>query len=229
VLYELAQLFTGIAGKGTDRRAHRRKTAVFPVRWMKDQQTFVEGVGQEISPVGALFVLRDKPAKPDFTIVLKVGERTMTVRVTALRHDKVLQGGLTWHRFATKFTGIAADDWDAVVRFCTDLPDPENRAAGELAAKRGKDDDAFRLLPLSVQNQIVEALVKRNQLAQPAPGVAPLLRMTYLGTVKRRGLKMYRCHVHSRIDVSGEFRQYDTNFFIDDFGRVYVQNAGRRR
>jgi hypothetical protein len=228
VLYELAQLFTGMTGKGSDRRAHKRKTVPFAVRWLKDERTVVEGVGQEISPTGALVVLREKPARPDFTLAMKLGERTVTARVTTVRHDKVEQGGLTWHRFATKFAGIAADDWDAVVRFCGDEVEPENKAHGQIKEIRGRDDDAFRLLPLSIQRQIVEALVKQNQLAEPAPGQAPLLKMTYGGRVKRKGREMHRCHVHSRIEVLGEIRQYDTPFYIDDFGKVYWQTSSRR-
>lgn len=221
MLYELAQLFGG----KPERRAHQRKTATYPIRWMKDENTMVEGFGQEVSATGALFVLKDKPPTPEFTVTLKLGERTMTVRVQTVRHDQVTQNGTTWHRFATKFAGIAADDWDAVVRFCNDMPEPTNAAADEIKQTKHKEDDAFRLLPLAVQQQIVSMLVQSRRLTQPAPGQAPLLRMTYSGVIRRADQEIHRCHVHSRIDVEGEIRQYDTTFLINSNGKVEIQTS----
>jgi hypothetical protein len=224
VLYELAKIFGG-SGKGPERRGHERKTVNYPVRWNKDENTVVEGVGQEISATGALIVLKDNPNSPQFTITMKLGERLMTVRVEVVRHDQVQQGGTVWHRFATKFAGISADDWDAVVRFCSGAAEPVNKSADELKAVQSKQDDAFRLLPLAIQKQIVDSLVQMNHMAMPGPGQAPLLRMTYSGVVKRGAQEIHRCHVHSRIDIEGEIRQYDTTFLIDGTGKVEVQGA----
>jgi hypothetical protein len=222
VLYELAQLFSG---KPAERRAHQRKTATYPIRWVKDENSVVDGFGQEVSATGALFVLKEKPPAPEFTVTMKLGERTMTVRVQTVRHDQVTQQGQTWHRFATKFAGIAADDWDAVVRFCNDIPEPTNQAHDDLKQVKEKADDAFRLLPLAVQQQIVGTLVQNHRLAPPAPGTAPLLRMTYSGVIRKGDQQIHRCHVHSRIDVEGEIRQYDTTFLIDGAGKVQVQTS----
>jgi hypothetical protein len=223
VLYELAKIFGG--SKGPERRGHERKTLTYPVRWSKDENTVVDGVGQEISATGAVVVLKDKPPTPEFTVQMKIGERMMTVRLQVVRHDQVQQGGTTWHRFATKFAGISADDWDAVVRFCSGAADPVNKGADELKAVQNKSDDAFRLLPLAIQKQIVDTLVQVNHMAMPGPGQAPLLRMTYSGVIKRGTQEVHRCHVHSRIDVDGEIRQFDTTFLIDGTGKVQIQGA----
>jgi hypothetical protein len=223
VLYELAKIFGG--SKGPERRGHNRKTVTYPVRWNKDENTVVDGVGQEISATGALLVLKDKPPGNEFTAQMKIGDRMMTIRLQIVRHDQVQNGGTTWHRFATKFAGISADDWDAIVRFCNDAPEPVNRGADELKAVQSKNDDAFRLLPLAIQQQIVNSLVQMNHMARPGPDQAPLLRMTYSGVVKRGAQEIHRCHVHSRIDVEGEIRQYDTTFLIDGAGKVEVQGA----
>lgn len=223
MLYELAKIFGG--SKGPERRGHERKTLTYPVRWNKDENTVVDGVGQEISATGALIVLKDKPPTPEFTVQMKIGERMMTIRLQVVRHDQVQNAGTTWHRFATKFAGISADDWDAIVRFCSGAPDPVNKGADELKAVQNKSDDAFRLLPLAIQKQIVDTLVQSNHMSMPGPGQAPLLRMTYSGVIKRGAQEIHRCHVHSRIDVEGEIRQYDTTFLIDGTGKVQVQGA----
>ena len=222
MLYELAKLFSG---KGADRRAHSRKALSYPIRWMKDENTPIDGAGQEISPTGALFILRDKPPTPEFSVTMKVGERMMTVRVMTLRHDAFAQNGQTWHRFATKFAGIAADDWDAIVRFVNDMPEPTNKVSDDLKSAVRKEDDAFRLLPLAVQNQIVDTLVNANHLGRPGPGQAPLLKMSYSGVIKRGEQEIHRCHVHSRVTIDGEIRQFDTTFLIDSSGKVQVQSA----
>lgn len=223
MLYELAKIFGG--SKGPERRGHERKTLTFPVRWSKDENTVVDGVGQEISATGAIVVLKDKPPTPEFTVQMKIGERMMTVRLQVIRHDQVQSAGTTWHRFATKFAGISADDWDAVVRFCSGAADPVNKSADELKAVQNKSDDAFRLLPLAIQKQIVDTLVQVNHMSMPGPGQAPLLRMTYSGVIKRGTQEVHRCHVHSRIDVDGEIRQFDTTFLIDATGKVQIQGA----
>lgn len=224
MLYELAKMFSG---KEAERRAHPRKATNYPVRWVKDAENnvHVDGVGIEISPTGALFVLKEKPPGQEFTVLIKLGERQVTARVVVTRHDAVNQGGATWHRFATKFGGIAADDWDAIVRYVSDAADPENKAADELRAVVQKEDDAFRLLPLAVQRQIVDTLVQSNRLFSPPEGQAPLLRMTYSGHTKRDGQEIHTCHVHSRVTIDGEIRQYDTTFLVDSSGKVQVKSS----
>lgn len=134
---------------------------------------------------------------------------------------------MTWHRFATKFAGIAADDWDAIVRFVHDEPEPDEKGADEIRSAMQKEDNAFRLLPLAVQRQIVEILVGSNKLARPGEDQAPLVKMQYGGRTRHNGVEVHRCSVHSRIDVDGEIRQFDTTFLIEsDTGKVTVQ-AGR--
>ena len=226
MLYELAKMFSG---KEAERRGHPRKAEKYPVRWVKDLENnvFVDGVGIEISPTGALFVLKEKPPGQEFTVVIQLGERQVRARVTVNRHDAVNQGGATWHRFATKFGGIAADDWDAIVRYVNNAAEPpESKAAEELKAVVQKADDAFRLLPLAVQKQIVDTLVETNRLFPPPEGQAPLLRMTYSGHSKKSdGQEVHTCHVHSRITVDGEIRQYETTFLVDSSGKVQVKSS----
>lgn len=223
---ELAKLFSG--RDATDRRAHARKAVQYPARWVKDaaSESYADGVGLEISPTGALFALKEKPPTDEFSLQFKLRERLITARVTVLRHDQSVQGGTTWHRFATKFAGIAADDWDAVVRFIEDEPEPDDKGIDEIKAAMRKEDDAFRLLPLAVQRQIVDLLVQNNKLARPADGQAPLLKMQYSGHARHSGVEVHRCNVHSRITIDGEMRQYDTTFLIEAAtGKVSVQSS----
>jgi len=49
--------------------------------------------------------------------------------------------------------------------------------------------------------------------------------MTYSGVIKRGDQEIHRCHVHSRIDIEGEIRQYDTTFLINSSGKVEIQTS----
>jgi hypothetical protein len=222
VLSEIAKLFTGKSG---DRRAHPRKVVKYAVWWPKPDAQPVQGVGLEVSPTGALFVLREKPPDGDFNIIMQLGERRLGVRVSPLRHDDVPQGATTWYRFATKYSGISADDWDFIVRFVHDQPEPDTKGSAEIKAAMAQTDDSFRLLPLAIQQRIVEILVTTNKLTPPPEGAAPLLKMDYAGVIRKGEKQVHRFHVHSRVNTSDEVQAFDTTFLIDQDGHVSIQSS----
>ena len=68
------------------------------------------------------------------------------------------------------------------------------RATTELAAM-DKSDDAYRMLPMRVQQYVLDALIRLGRLDMPQPNQQPLLRMSHMGTDKGK----QRLAVHSRI------------------------------
>jgi len=81
--------------------------------------------------------------------------------------------------------------------------------------------DAYRLLPLAIQQKIVEKLVEQKKLEAPKPGVQPLLKLFYGGVSKKPdGATLHRFNVHSRIKVNDEVMAYDTRFLIDEAGNI---------
>ncbi|MFN2461161.1 MAG: hypothetical protein ABR591_10800, partial [Candidatus Velthaea sp.] len=132
------------------------------------------------------------------------------------RTETAAREGVTWTLLACTFEGIAADDYDAIVRFIRDMPEPENKAQSEMAAAAMSGDDAYRLLPMSVQKHVVETLVKHGRLAAGADARNPLLRMKYLGSKNGR----HRFAVHSRVTSGDEIHQFDSAFTVDDAGIV---------
>ncbi|MBV8355170.1 MAG: hypothetical protein JO101_07615, partial [Candidatus Eremiobacteraeota bacterium] len=159
----------------------------------------------------------------EFTIGIKLGERRFDIRFAPTRHDEINQGGSVWYRYAGKFSGISADDWDAIVRFVNNQPEPTNKGADEIAAAMAKPDDAFRLLPHAIQEKIVDTLVQLNRMAKPPAGQAPLLRMRFVGSARKGNVEQHHCAVHSRITIDDEIRQFDTQFTIDSTGTVTAQ------
>lgn len=118
------------------------------------------------------------------------------------------------------FEGIAADDWDAVVRYCKNFDEPGHKAADELSALSDADDDAYRLLPLRIQQRVVAELVAAGRLGENSRPENPLLRMSSAGTT---ALGAQRLLVHSRRHVEGEVLQYDSVLIIDDAGTVRLE------
>jgi hypothetical protein len=131
-----------------------------------------------------------------------------------------LQGKPVW-RYGVQYTGIAADNWDALVRFCTnEAVNVENKAQKELELVRLQADDVARLIPQRLQQRLLAMLVDARRLAPLEPEKIPLVQFFYGGVVKRAGKQMHRLSIHSRVldETSGETHSYDTRFLFDDSG-----------
>lgn len=209
------------AGKG-DRRAAERKRKRFPIGWLKDG-ALVSGLGLEISEKGVLFASREPPSDAHVDVAVDLGGRRVRARLKIARQGTMSRDGHDWVIIAGVFEAIAADDWDAVVRFCKDLAEPRNKAAEELSALGGdEDDDAYRLLPLRLQQRIVAELVAAGRLAPGSDAKNPLLRMSYSGRT-RNGLAHRLAVTSRRVADDGEVLQFDTHLTVDDAGNVTLE------
>ena len=128
---------------------------------------------------------------------------------------------MQWTVLGCTFSGIAADDYDSLVRFCKDMHEVGNKAAAELAAM-DKSDDAYRMLPMRVQQHVLDALIRLGRLDMPQPNQQPLLRMSSLGTDKGK----QRLAVHSRIagGHGADPQTFDSVIVIDESGAVKVES-----
>jgi hypothetical protein len=129
------------------------------------------------------------------------------------------QGKPAW-RYGLSFTGISADDWDAVVRFANnDHVAVENKAQKELELVRMQADDVARLIPKKLQDQMLAWLVSHGRLAA-LDEKTPLVHYSYGGVVKRSNKAFHRLSIHSRMreEATGEVRAWDTRFLFDDQG-----------
>jgi hypothetical protein len=152
---------------------------------------------------------------------IKVDTRTITIRAKRVwQQPGTNQGKPAW-RYGMAFTGISADDWDAVIRFCSNgAVSVENKAQKELELVRMKADDVARLIPKRLQDYMLHMLVQRGRLS-PLDEKTPLVQYSYGGVIKRGGQAMHRLSIHSRVrdTVTGEVKAYDTRFFFDDTGQ----------
>jgi hypothetical protein len=212
-------------GRAFDRRQYKRKSGAFGVWYQPDpanEHIRIQGVGVEISPNGLMFMIPESIDAPQFALIARVRERNIPLRVKRVRNDRIDHQGATWHRYMCEFAGIAADDWDAIVRYVNDVPE-EDRRKMQNQEPVEKVDDAYRLLPFSLQQRIVQMLVSQNKLESPKQGQTPLLKLFYGGLVKRPGQKTaHRFNVHSRMKRNDEMLAFDTRFLIAEDGEITV-------
>lgn len=202
-----------------EQRSYPRKVGEFALSWSTGK-AHGKGVGAEIAPNGLVFLSPDVIPGSEFNVGFRIRSRLITVRVQLQRADRHAPAKVAGaaNRYACSFVGIAADDWDALQRYVNDLPEPgPNKAAAELAELAKQADDAYRSLPLAVQQRLVRFLVDANRLEQPAENQAPAIRLSILGRAKTaEGGSVLRLNIHSRKRIDGESYAFDTQFVINE-------------
>jgi hypothetical protein len=207
-------MIDGLLGlfKHEDWRGQPRKNEPFPVAWLVADHVQKPGKGLEISAKDVVFTLQEKPPGKSINILLHIRNRFIAVRVDIRQENVVNEGGQTAYMFGCSYSGLKADDWDAIVRYVNNQPEPENKAADELKEIQNKVDDAYRIIPIAVQNKLFQILIDKNRLEPPPEGQAPPVRMNYLGKRKKAdGSLLHRVSIHSRklinIDSAGNIEQ----------------------
>lgn len=219
---DIVEWFLGRAG---DRRQYKRRSGAFHVWYQpipQDPKSAKQGVGLEISPNGLMLMLPQAVDAQEFNVIARVRERNIPLRVKRIRDDQVQHQGASWHRYMCEFLGIAADDWDAIVRYVNDEPETERRKMQNQEPSE-KVDDAYRLLPMAMQQKIMQMLIAQNKLEAPKTGQTPLLKLFYGGLVKRPNQKTaHRFNVHSRIKRNDEMLAFDTRFLVSEDGEITI-------
>jgi hypothetical protein len=214
----LNDLITFFTGAPQNRRKYPRRQGPFQA-WVATGSTWtpvgcvdISGSGLGVVSTAAL------GAEANFRVVIE--NRAIVVRAKNVwKQPGLAQGKPAW-RYGLTFTGISADDWDALVRFCNnEAVTIENKAQQELELVRMQADDVARLIPKKLQDHLLVLLVSRGRLA-PIDEKTPLVQYSYGGVVKRNGKPLHRLSIHSRLrdDLTGEVKTFDTRFFFDDQG-----------
>jgi hypothetical protein len=204
---------------GGERRAAERLRKKYTVAWLKGTD-LVPSIAIEISEKGIFFATREAPKGGTVEVMMGLDKVRVRARLTIARRARFQKAGVEYAAIAGVFQGIAADDWDAIVRFCRGIVAPVNKAKTELDKLADNPDDAYRLLPLAVQQKIVGLLVKAHRLAPTSESQIPLLRMQYSGRGKDGSHKLA---VHSRRNVDGEMIQHDSIISVDDSNNVVLE------
>ena len=219
---ELTKLFSG---QRKERRQFPRKKARFNISWVRTSPSgnseLIPGVGMEIQLNGCLIATKTPPPGPDFDVVMELERHKLRLRLKTVRTGTILRESQQWTVLGCTFSGVAADDYDALTRYMKGMGEVGNKAAAELAAK-DKTDDAYRMLPMKVQQRVLDLLVHMGRLDMPQANQQPLMRMSNLGAQNGK----QRLAVHSRIAGGhGQDPQtYDSVLVIDENGMVKAES-----
>jgi hypothetical protein len=214
----LNDLITFFTGAPQNRRKYARRAGPFPAwvavgtQWTNCACLDISGSGLGVVSPAAL------PEEANFRVQLE--GRNIVIRAKRVwQQPGTAQGKPAW-RYGLTFTGISADDWDAVVRFANNNQVAiENKAQKELELVRMQADDVARLIPKKLQDTMLSMLVQKGRLA-PMDEKTPLVQYAYGGIIKRNGRALHRLSIHSRIHdrLTNEVKAYDTRFLFDDQG-----------
>ncbi|MDQ2992294.1 MAG: hypothetical protein M3R30_05685, partial [Candidatus Eremiobacteraeota bacterium] len=144
-----------------DRRQYKRRAGAFHVWWQpdpSDAKKNIAGRGIEVSPNGLVFIIPVTINVPEYNLIAGIRDRKIPLRVKAVRNDTVEHQGKRWNRYMVSFQGVSADDWDAIVRYVNDTPELPDRRKMQNAEMADQTDDAYRLLPMAIQNKIINTL-----------------------------------------------------------------------
>jgi len=219
VLSQLAGLF----GRAQERREHDRSRRAYKAAFTLDGTTWEPAIGVDIGEEGMSVLTQreigDKPVNFRATLDTKI----VNMRCVAIWHDKVNHGGKQVDAYGLKFVGIAADDWDTVVKFMKGGSLQEtNKAQEELQSVRMKQDDVARMLPAAFQRRLFEELVKRKRLAPLEEHHEPLVAFEYGGVSPWRGKKMHRLTIHSKYNDGKNEDRFSTRFMFDEGGKEII-------
>jgi hypothetical protein len=215
----IADLLTWFAGHPQNRRAYPRRRESFRC-WYAEAGKWTPIAGIDISASGLGLLTPSEFPKEELDFRAVLSEKPILVRAKRVwSQPGTFQGKVAW-RYGMRITGIAADDWDAIVRYCNgEEVNVENVAQKELELARLQPDDVARLIPQRLQQQLLEMLVERRRLA-PLGERPPLVYYAYGGLVRRNGKMLHRLAINSRIEnaATGEMEEFRTIFLFDEDG-----------
>ncbi len=216
----LSDLLGWFTGKDANRRKYPRKRKPYRATVSVDGGlTQKPAIGLDISGGGLCILTQEPVGRDEFEVRATIETRVLRMRARAVWQDTVSHQGKSVWRYGMRFTGITADDWDAIIRFTTDKPVAENnKAQDELVTVRMTPDDANRLLPTNLQKRLLAMLVERRRLAPLDPSVTPLVQYFYSGVVRHENELVHRLTIQSKVVGPEGAEMYETRFVFDDRG-----------
>lgn len=197
-----------------DRRRYARRRDTYKL-WCALGTKWVSAYGVDISASGLGMVAPLAIQKDEMQFRAYLDDTYVVLRARKVWEQPGTFRGQIVHRYGLKITGIAAGDWDTLVRYCSQDEDQTD----DVRLHKLQPDEVARLIPYTLQHRMLGVLVERKRLA-PLDGKTPLVQYAYAGKTEREGVTLHRVAVHSRIfdPASMETRSFDTRFLFADDG-----------
>lgn len=213
------------SGRAANRREHERTKRAYKAAFTSDGTTWEPAIGVDLSDEGMSVLTQREIGDKPLTFRATLDSRLVTMRCVAIWNTKVSHAGKPAFCYGLKFVGIAADDWDAVVKFVNGgvVDEKEkNKAQEELATVKMQEDDVARMLPKAFQQKLFAELVKRSRLAPLEDQPTPLVQFEYGGVAPWRGKNMHRLTIYSKIADGKKEERFATRFMFDDSGKEVI-------
>lgn len=216
----LGDLLAWFSGKDANRRKYPRKRKPYRATVSVDGGlTQKAAIGLDMGGGGLCVLTQEPVGRDEFEVRATIETRVLRMRARSVWHDTVTHQGKSVWRYGMRFTGISADDWDAVIRYAADKPVAEtNKAQEELVTVRLTPDDADRLIPVALQQRLLAMLVERHRLAPLQPNVTPLVQYFYSGVARHNDVLMHRVTIQSKIVSAEDSTMHETHFIFDESG-----------
>jgi hypothetical protein len=228
-------MITGLLGwfarKETNKRVYPRKKKFYKASYLlereddegAEQPERIErsAIGIDVSAGGISFLAREKIELSEFDMLMKLDGIVIHARAKVMSETPTEFEARRVYRYGMQFTGIAADEWDAVVRYTTDRPVAErgSNLTTDIARVRMSPDDAARLLPQTLQNKLLAILVQQRRLAPLDESHLPLVQYFYSGAVRQEKLLLHYLTIQSKVvGPNDEQSLFETEFLFDDAG-----------
>jgi PilZ domain len=216
----LPELLAWFTGKEQNRRKFPRKRKPYRAAYSVDGKSTRPAIGLDISGGGLCILTQEQVGRDEFEVRAEIEQRPVRVRARTVWQDNVQHQGRKVWRYGMRFTGIPADDWDAIVRYTTDKPVAEsNKAQEELTTVRMTPDDTARLLPKELQTRLLQMLVDRRRLAPLDVRVTPLVQYFYSGIVRHNEKLVHRLVIQSKMVGPERDELFETRFVFDENGQ----------
>jgi hypothetical protein len=210
--------------RDSNRRKYPRKAKHYWATVSADGgQTRKPAIGIDISGGGVCVLTQEPVVRDEFELYATLESRPVRARTRSVWQDTGMHAGKQVWRYGAVFTGIAADDWDAIIRYTFDLEVNEgNKALADLEAVRMTPDDANRLFPAELQQKLLTMLVDRRRLAPLQDNITPLVQYFYSGVTRRKNAMYHELTIESRVSGSEDVETYETSFLFDEAGTDVV-------
>lgn len=146
---------------------------------------------------GGLCLLTQQPIPAELhelSVVLLIDERPVPVTGAVKWNDTIKYKDKEHFRYGLKLLKIADGDWDVMMNAMSVQMGLSTPANGAILTAKQRD----QLIPARVQEQIADALVKRERLDAPQADCLPLTEYKFEGYTMRKSVPMYKLTVRSK-------------------------------
>ena len=207
------QTVTKVASAADRRRYPRRAKPFQAVYWPASDMRF-PAVGLDIGG-GGLCLLTQQPIPTEvheLSVVVLIDEKPVPVTGMVKWNDTIKYKDKDHFRYGLKLLKIADGDWDTMMNSLSVQLGLGTPANGSVLTAKQRD----QLIPARVQEQISDALIKRERLDPPQHDCLPLTEYKFEGYTMRKSVPMYKLSVRSKArNLSGrDLNEFRTTILV---------------